>query len=77
MRRSTKTGNTEVGESVWSKETAELLRWGINGRKNEWVIGTIHTGNRPPLRMWRSIPHWIYKRDGMGYRGAKEVLIKT
>ncbi len=73
MSKSTKTGNTEVGESVWSKETADTLRWAMNGKKNEWVLSTVDTETLA-VRMWRSIPHWIYTRDGMGYKRRKKKL---
>ena len=53
---------------MWSKETADTLRWAMNGKKNEWVMSTVDTGLT--VRMWRSIPHWIYTRDGMGYKGS-------
>lgn len=61
-----------MGESVWSEETAKTLRWAMNGKKNEWVMSTVNTGTITS-RMWRSVPHWLYTRDGMGYKRGKKV----
>lgn len=57
-------------ERVWSSDAAKTMRWAMNGKKNEWVMSST-------MRMWRSVPHWIYTRDGMGYGSRRKLYVKT
>ena len=57
---------------MWTSD----LKWGMNSKPLEWVLSTVDTGTIVSYqpKMWRSIPHWIYTRDGMGYQGSRKKL---